>query len=245
MNILERLALLPRSFLVATVILGVVFMLLILDPPYSVCRVQVETFKKNQDELLFKKTKNLETSSEDQTDVSLGSQENKTNKAGKDLSQKFKDKKNKKTSEVNGKISILALECEKHKTVGACYLWFEQIKVLLANLDLAEPECLKDVYSAQKKGASAKKHIGKAIEVMAALAWGTEPPVSQNKKRGWLDLSSLDVFCSLKKIYIVQQGSKQWDKMVAKTVEQFPGAERLNEKEGFSRSLFSENCGGF
>lgn len=87
-----------------------------------------------------------------------------------------------------------------------------------------------------------RRAIWDSTDLLVMLAWGRHPPVSPSAKFGWLEVSDISLYCSLKERIIAMYGEAEWRSYWERKMLELPGAKELSRNQVWELSLFSENC---
>ncbi len=128
--------------------------------------------------------------------------------------------------------------CRQGNTAGSCGSLYSVLSDLDRNLKAVSPECKEDVFS-EKAVDSA---IYETLYLFVAMAWGNKPPESYLDRSSWLDRSYLHLFCQLKDLAILARGKEKWQQWREEQLKALRGAEQLDRKQRWQRSLFSVPC---
>ncbi len=147
--------------------------------------------------------------------------------------------------------------CRAGNSPGACYELFGLLRRVVRDLDAAPIQCLPEMAKVESLGST----LSESIELMALLAWGSQPPEAGLQKLGWLETSDLALFCSLKRKSIQIFGEAAFDTLRLSSQAKLPGEavvirdglcvncetrkradETLSPEEIWVRSLFSVRC---
>jgi hypothetical protein len=143
--------------------------------------------------------------------------------------------------------------CTTGHSAGACYEYFGILKVIARQVVEGSPECRANLYDIPE----VRMALRDGIEIMALLAWGSQPPASPALRFGWLQESELAAFCILKDTYIKAKGEEGWTGLRLEINKKFPGekaaanafetdgpraSEKMSEQEIWTKSIFSVRC---
>lgn len=147
--------------------------------------------------------------------------------------------------------------CRMGNSSGACYELFSLLKKLVRDLDAGPAQCLPEMSDV----APLKKVFYEQIELMAILAWGSQPPDRGPQRLNWYDSADVALFCSMKRLFIQIFGEDAYEDWREKVYVKFAGeapivregvcincSERknalqvLSSEEIWVRSLFSVRC---
>jgi len=140
---------------------------------------------------------------------------------------------------------------------GACYELFSLLKKLVRDLDAASVQCLPEMSDV----APLQRVFSEEIELMALLAWGTQPPEKGAARLNWFEAADLALFCSLRRLDRAIFGSDSFELLREKINSKLPGeapvirdgvcvncdtrknaTQVLSPDEVWARSLFSIRC---
>lgn len=127
--------------------------------------------------------------------------------------------------------------CLKANSLGGCLVLIKRFKKFERQMRKVPKEC-----SSHRLVAAKQKNYAMAIQLMAQLAWGAEPPSSLFEKKGWLDDESLALYCRLKKEHQRFYGSTAFRSLQESSLSGLPGAKELTRKQRWDRSLYSLPC---
>lgn len=128
--------------------------------------------------------------------------------------------------------------CEERNLPGSCFQLFEGLKFVVRALDTVSSDCQPTI--AQK--AEVKKVLFESVSFIVKLAWGLMPPQSYLDKTGWLDTVHLSTFCEVQNKITENFSESEWAQYREQVMSQLPGADKLDRKEIWNRSLFSLKC---
>lgn len=203
------LATLPKNLLAILAIAGgTIFIIFFVQPPHSLCDSQLEVINKSQASFLF------------ENEVS------KRKLAGK------------KEGPLTTKFQRLSDQCNLTNDPGGCYELFQEMRVLLRDLNTVTKEC----NAAVGEVTVYKRAVRETLDKMVRIAWGSAPPASYNVKFNWLDASDLNLFCRLKDRYIAFYGEDSWEDFRKELNAKLPGSKDLTPNQIWDLSIFSENC---
>jgi len=136
------------------------------------------------------------------------------------------------------KYEYLRDRCKQTNDPGGCYELFQEMKILLHDLNTLTSACA----SAAGSLAPVRRALWETLDLMVRLAWGEKPPESYSTKLGWLDSADVNLYCKLKDKAQLIFGESQWDRFREKLMVELPGAKELPRNQVWDLSLFSENC---
>lgn len=210
-----------------TIVGGILFMVLIYDPPRSVCDTQMEKVREMQKLFLFKEA----------SKKGLKVKYICYRKADPLLPINIKSPKEEEEYACS-KYQSLRDRCKRTNEPGGCYELFQGIKILLSDLDSLSRECA----SAAGNISEVKAAIRETLELLVRLAWGDKPPNSYTAKLGWLDSADVSLYCKLRNRYQSMNGEPAWSSFRQNMLLELPGAKELARNEVWDLSIFSENC---
>src|SRR5262249_7811152 len=152
--------------------------------------------------------------------------------------QKFLFKNPKSKQVTITKYETLRDNCKKTNNPGGCLEFFQELKVLLNDLNAFPTEC-GGVASDQKEYSRA---LWEPVEILVRLAWGEQPPASYSAKFGWLENPDVGLFCQLSQRINTFYGEDAWVRFRERVMHELPGAKDLPRNQVWELSLFSENC---
>ncbi len=219
-----------KSTLAVVSIVGGILFIVLSQPPVSVCDTQMQFIQTSQKLLLYKDTakkgvraKHICYRKVDPL-ISLGKSENRAEE-----------------EYACSKFESLRDRCKKTNDPGGCYELFNNVKVLLTDLDTLTRECP----SAAGSVPEVQKAMWDTMNLLVRLAWGEKPPSAYHAKFGWLDTADISLFCKLKARIQNTYGESSWNKYRDKMMKELPGANNLARNEVWDLSIFSENCGRY
>lgn len=131
--------------------------------------------------------------------------------------------------------------CEQTQDAGGCFTLFEGVRQVLRAQNTVSPKCFE-----QLGQESAFAHtIWKTLDLMAKLAWGSQPPVSPADNAGFLDAADLSLYCTLRQKAIDIYGQNRWNSFLEPYFSSLPGATKLSRNDAWGRMLFSVNCASY
>ncbi|MNK06269.1 hypothetical protein D3C87_241620 [compost metagenome] len=150
--------------------------------------------------------------------------------------------------------------CQLGNSGGSCYEYFSILKQAADAVGKASGECTAQLYNVPEVSSA----LNDGIELMARMAWGTQPPERGFARFGWMQESELATFCRLKGIYIRAKGEQAWTALRGVIFGKLPGEAPVvgadptasvvepkmaplifSEQEIWERSLFSIRCESF
>ena len=153
--------------------------------------------------------------------------------------------------------------CQVGNSAGSCYEYFTILKSVATDIGKASSECYVQLLETPEM-PEVRKALTDGVEVMARIAWGSEPPGLWWNRSGWLQDSELAVFCRIKNVYSRAYGQEGWDQLRKAIFTKFPGeapvvttepnqsikepkkaTDVFTEQEIMSRSIFSVRCESF
>ena len=127
--------------------------------------------------------------------------------------------------------------CLVGNTPGSCLEFFNRTSKMLQSLDLISNEC-----QSQALESPTLKYMWRIMKVMVQVAWGDKPPVNLYVRQGFLDASDLSIFCRLKIKTQRLFGTEQFNEQQTQMVSKLPGANKLNPRDAWEKSIFSIPC---
>jgi hypothetical protein len=150
----------------------------------------------------------------------------------------YRDEKNPKAKKVvTRKYKYLYELCHQNDS-GACYEYFNQLRIMLHDLEAFDQECK----AAPGQIAEVNAILWPAWKLMVQLAWGDKPPTAYNAKFGWLDAADINLFCKLKHEIHRVYGEQAYNQELRKFAPTLPGAKELTFNQIWDMAIFSENC---
>lgn len=147
--------------------------------------------------------------------------------------------------------------CQIGNSAGSCYLYFSSLRSVAVDIGKASSECAPMMFATEE----VKLALTDGVEVMARIAWGTQPPEEGFARFNWLQESEVAVFCRLKNIYVRAVGAEGWEGLRRKIYKKLPGeppapqadpgqaavepksaAVMMGEQDIWNRSIFSVRC---
>ncbi|MGE4133876.1 MAG: hypothetical protein AB7F86_19725 [Bdellovibrionales bacterium] len=148
----------------------------------------------------------------------------------------FEDPKMKKAK--TSKYERLRDDCKAANNPGGCFELFQEIKILLHDLDTLPQECRSVVGDVKQY----KDALWQTAELLILLAWGEKAPEAYHEKFKWLETADISLFCSLKNRIGLFFGDAAWTTFRERMMTQLPGAKDLPRNQVWDMSLLSENC---
>jgi hypothetical protein len=134
-------------------------------------------------------------------------------------------------------------KCKMGNTPGACLEFFNGLRILVGDLNTVSSKCLTSIGSM----GTVQSSVWESLRLIVQIAWGTEPPATNYEKLGWLDNSTLSIFCRLKKL-ITERGlypKEQWAAFREETLMGLPKAKEIGRSVAWGKSLLSVSCHSF
>ena len=94
--------------------------------------------------------------------------------------------------------------CKEEARPGSCYDYFFYLGKLFKDLELVSPECISEIFVEN----NLKSVFEQALTLMTALAFDEKILSGGASRLSWLDRSSLNLFCRIKKEYENRYGRK-------------------------------------
>lgn len=171
-----------------------------------------------------------------------------------------RDEKGKHNETLPPRIVAAKQKCQVGNSAGACYEYFTILKQLAVDIGKVSTECFAQMFELP----NVQRALTDGVEVMARIAWGSEPPALWWNRSGWLQESELAVYCRIKNIYIRTKGQEEWENLRRAIFAKLPGeapvvktdpneivkepkraVQVLSEQEIMSRSIFAVRCESF
>lgn len=147
--------------------------------------------------------------------------------------------------------------CQVGNSPGSCYTYFTNLRSIAVDIGKASSECTPVMFEVPE----VSRALTDGIEVMARIAWGSQPPDEGFARFNWLQESELAVFCRLKNVYVRAAGEEKWDQLRKMIFQKLPGeavspqvdpnhpvmtpkpaTQVFSEQELWNRSIFSIRC---
>lgn len=136
------------------------------------------------------------------------------------------------------KFNELRDHCKLTNNPGGCYELFQEMKIMLRDLDAVPSDCAEVVGQVPE----VKNALWKTTELMVELGWGEKPPSTYYQKFGWLDKSDISLFCQLKSRINRVYGEQAWISFRERMFTSLPKAKELSRNQVWDMSILSENC---
>ncbi len=112
-------------------------------------------------------------------------------------------------------------KCTQGNSAGGCFEYFTVVReVMRAIYSASSVDCYPEYFETWPE---AKVIVAKAIELMATIAWGDEPPATAADRYAWLSETEVGLYCHLKRIYIYGAGEEAWSSLRAQIMGKYPG----------------------
>lgn len=255
---------------IATVLIGggIFYLVVLYDPPRTICDSQLEVFREAQKLFLFADKKGTGTAPETETQKLKLSTTNValtqspvgrvrvsvspdvpgiTWKISDDIvtfSQPLPvDTTVTLTYDVvvGSKFLKLIHNCRATNNPGGCYELFQEEKTLLHDLQAVPSDCIAEIGKIDEVRESLVQSIG----LLVRAAWGEKPPATYYQKFGWLDTADLSLYCKLQQQIKETYGGSEFENFRERMFHELPGAETMSRNDVWDMTLFSENCGRY
>ena len=167
----------------------------------------------------------------------------------------------------HSKIDYWRDTCKDGNTIGSCNNYFDGLRTISKELRLMSDKC-QVTYSQKTEHDFFAPFVLTSLKIMALVAWGENPPAGPSERLGWLTVSHLQTFCSLKKTFLLIAGEENYEALKEKVFREYPDnwdektpielrdpenrpralktpnnmLGTLSRDEVFQRSLFSIKC---
>lgn len=176
-------------------------------------------------------------------------------------------------TKINGKIQYPKINywrenCKEGNSEGSCREYLEGLRLMVRELKTMSPQCQMHF---NLNNDNFLPQISSALQILALIAWGEEPPAGLAERAGWLNVSQLQTFCYLKSLFLQIADEESYLALRAKIYREYPDKwpetipldERapesrprafktnmnptgsLKESDVYQRSLFSLRCDSY
>jgi hypothetical protein len=147
--------------------------------------------------------------------------------------------------------------CQVGNSAGSCYEYFSALKDIAVDIGKASSQCTPEMFQVPE----VQRALRDGVEVMARIAWGSQPPDPGFARLGWFQDAEIAIFCRIKNIYIRGAGNEAWDQLRRMIYTKLPGEapkpktepdqivadprpapQTMAEQAIWDRSLFSVRC---
>lgn len=256
MDLERQLQELPKPLLAGIVIFVAILAFLVLEPPHSICDAQKETFRGNQEGILFPTKVAKRTYQGSIQDAMVACQQGNSSGSCYDY---FNILRKAALALKNGasecEADVLTLNISKYARVET----YDQVP------DATAPGGKRDVLvSVDFKDKPLREVFADGIEVMTLKAWGEQPPEPGPDRFGWLQAGEMNVFCHLRDIIRRAGGETYWGELRRRVLAKLPGnkpeippgvdpldvkapaaVEVMGEQAVWELSLLAASCDGF
>jgi hypothetical protein len=121
-----------------------------------------------------------------------------------------------------------ALEnCKFGNSQGACFEYFSVLKRVIQEYKTLSNECAGDFSQIPE----VRRALVEGLKFLTILAWGEQPPETENAKQGWLESPDLALFCQLRGLYLSSYGPESFAEFRNNLLNSLPGEARLYSSE--------------
>ncbi|MCB0378926.1 MAG: hypothetical protein KDD33_10575 [Bdellovibrionales bacterium] len=130
--------------------------------------------------------------------------------------------------------------CLESNSPGGCYDLFTRYNYFEKQVRTIPTEC-----GPHGSVVPIQDGLQRGIKILVEIAWGGKPPESVYDKKAWLDSTDLGLYCRLKQQYIRLAGKEKWALFREALMNSLPGADKIDRKQRWEKSLFSFPCKGY
>lgn len=137
----------------------------------------------------------------------------------------------------NSKVNAKYKFCIQSNSMGGCHALIQRFNYYEKQVRTIPSSC-----KGHESISKMEKWMIRAIQLMARLAWGTELPADSTPIAGWLDTSTVALYCRMSREYGRLYGEDKLKALENHTISKLPGVDGLYKKDRRAKTLFATSC---